>query len=66
MKSADVIRRLKAEGWILHNTAGSHQQYKNPETGVKVTVPYPKKDLPVGTLRNIYKQVGWNWRKPCK
>jgi len=66
MKSADVIKRLKAEGWILHNTVGSHQQYKNLETGVKVTVPHPKKDLPIGTLRSIYKQAGWAWRESCK
>jgi len=24
-----------------------------------VTVPHPKRDLPVGTVRAIYKQAGW-------
>ena len=28
----------------------------------KVTVPHPKKDIPVGTLRNIYRQADWQWR----
>ncbi|WP_083911984.1 type II toxin-antitoxin system HicA family toxin [Desulfotignum phosphitoxidans] len=28
----------------------------------KVTVPHPKKDLPVGTLRSLYRQAGWQWR----
>jgi len=31
------------------------------ETGA-VTVPHPKKDLPIGTLRSIYRQAGWQWR----
>ena len=27
-----------------------------------VTVPHPRKDIRVGTLRNIYKQAAWDWR----
>ena len=26
-----------------------------------VVVPHPRKDIPIGTLRNIYRQAGWNW-----
>ncbi|MEI6335246.1 MAG: type II toxin-antitoxin system HicA family toxin [Methylococcaceae bacterium] len=26
-----------------------------------VVVPHPRKDLPIGTLRSIYKQAGWDW-----
>ncbi|MEO5365954.1 MAG: type II toxin-antitoxin system HicA family toxin [Magnetococcus sp. WYHC-3] len=25
-------------------------------------VPHPRKDLPPGTVRNIYRQAGWEWR----
>ncbi|MFB2704814.1 type II toxin-antitoxin system HicA family toxin [Marinobacter shengliensis] len=25
-------------------------------------VPHPRKDIPIGTLRNIYRQAGWDWR----
>ncbi|MES9901938.1 MAG: type II toxin-antitoxin system HicA family toxin, partial [Sedimenticola sp.] len=28
----------------------------------KVTLPHPKKDLPIGTLRSIYRQTGWEGR----
>jgi len=28
----------------------------------KVTVPHPKKDLAIGTLRSIFRQAGWEWR----
>ncbi|RLC28426.1 MAG: toxin HicA, partial [Deltaproteobacteria bacterium] len=27
-----------------------------------VTVPHPKRDFPIGTLRSIYRQAGWKWR----
>ena len=61
MTSKEVISRLQAEGWILVNTKGSHQQFKNPTQKGRVTVPHPKKDLPKGTLRSIAKQAGWDW-----
>jgi len=57
MKSGDVIKRLKTEGWKLTRTKGSHQQWVKGDK--RVTVPHPKKDLPKGTLSNIFKQAGW-------
>ncbi|MEW6518933.1 MAG: type II toxin-antitoxin system HicA family toxin [Thermodesulfobacteriota bacterium] len=62
MKSGEIIQRLKRDGWVLHHTKGDHHQFKHPERPGKVTVPHPRKDLPVGTLRNIYRQAGWQWR----
>ena len=58
MKSADVIKRLQEDGWQLHHVGGSHQQFKHPEKPGRVTVPHPKKDLPIGTIRSIEKQSG--------
>jgi len=52
---------LKADGWALHHVKGSHYQFKHPTRAGKVTVPHPKKDLPVGTLRSIFRQMGWHW-----
>ena len=60
MNSKDVIRRLLKDGWVLVRTKGSHRQYKHPERGGLVTVPHPKRNLPSGTLRNIFKQAGWD------
>jgi predicted RNA binding protein YcfA (HicA-like mRNA interferase family) len=56
--SADVIRLLKAAGWVHVRTKGSHQHFKHPGTRGIVTVPHPKKDLPTGTLKSIEKQSG--------
>lgn len=60
MNSRDLIRRLLAEGWELARTKGSHQQYRHPSKPGLVTVPPPKRDLPIGTVRSIAKQAGWS------
>ena len=61
MKSREVIARLEQEGWLLHHTKGSHRQYKHSSKPGRVTVPHPKRDLPIGTLRSIYRQANWKW-----
>ncbi len=58
MDSREVIRRLTADGWTLARTKGSHNQYRHPSKPGLVTVPHPKRDLPIGTLRSIGKQAG--------
>lgn len=62
MKSADVIKRLKRDGWELVRVKGSHHQFKKSGHGL-VTVPHPKSEIPLPTLRSIYRQAGWTWRK---
>ena len=55
--SKDIIRRLQAEGWVLVSSKGSHHKFrKGAQT---LVVPHPKKDLPVGTARNIAHAAGW-------
>lgn len=58
MKSGDVIKILKAHGWFKVGQKGSHVQFKHPTKSGRVTVPHPKKDVPIGTLRSIEKQAG--------
>jgi predicted RNA binding protein YcfA (HicA-like mRNA interferase family) len=58
MDSAAIIKRLRADGWYLAHTVGSHHQFKHPAKPGKVTVPHPKKDLPAPTQRSIFKQAG--------
>jgi predicted RNA binding protein YcfA (HicA-like mRNA interferase family) len=60
--SREIIRRLKKDGWQLHHIKGDHHQFKHPEISGKVTVPHPKKDFPIKTLKSIYQQAGWTWR----
>ena len=58
MDSRTVISRIKADGWVQVGQEGSHVQFRHPTKKGRVTVPHPKRDLPVGTLRSIEKQVG--------
>jgi len=59
MNSREIIKKLELEGWTLHHVKGSHHQFKHPKKSGKITVPHPKKDFPIKTLHNIYKQAGW-------
>ncbi|WP_281178117.1 type II toxin-antitoxin system HicA family toxin [Alicyclobacillus acidiphilus] len=56
--SRELISMLEANGWVLKAVERSHHQYIHPKTRNKVTVPHPKKDIPVGTARNILKRAG--------
>lgn len=58
MNSRDVIRELKKDGWFEVDQAGSHKQFKHPVKKGRVTVPHPKRDIPMGTLKSIEKQAG--------
>ena len=33
----------------------------HPKKAGRVTVKHPTKDIPIGTLRNIYRQAEWKW-----
>ena len=58
MKSRDVINKLEAAGWHQVRQVGSHKQFRHKTTKGTVTVPHPKSDLGVGTLKSIEKQSG--------
>ena len=57
--SRKIIQRLKAEGWVLVNTSGSHHKFKHAGRKHPIVVVHPAKDLPVGTARAIAKAAGW-------
>ena len=58
MRSRDVIKALEADGWREVTRKGSHAQFKHPAKAGRVTVPDPRRDIPIGTLRSIEKQSG--------
>lgn len=62
MKSQHIISALKSDGWEQVAQKGSHVQFKHPTKPGRVTVPHPKKDIPLGTLRSIEKQAGLKLR----
>ncbi len=58
MSSLEVIRELRRDGWFEVAHVGSHKQFKHSTKPGRVTVPHPKRDMPLGTLRSIEKQAG--------
>lgn len=56
--SKAMIKMIEDDGWHLVHTVGDHRQYKHPTKPGKVTVPHPKKDLPIKTVKSILKQAG--------
>jgi predicted RNA binding protein YcfA (HicA-like mRNA interferase family) len=57
MRSQDIIKALKSDGWKQVAQKGSHVQFKHPTKPGRVTVPHPKSDIPIGTFRSIEKQA---------
>ncbi|MEN3748177.1 type II toxin-antitoxin system HicA family toxin [Sphingomonas sp. HF-S3] len=58
MRSREVIKRLLAHGWVEVRQTGSHRHFRHPTLPGTATVPHPKSDLPIGTLKSISKQTG--------
>lgn len=62
MESGDIISALMDDGWFEVAMKGSHVQFKHPTKLGRVTVPHPKRDIPIGTLKSIEKQSGLKLR----
>jgi len=58
MDSRKIIKILIQNGWYEIAKVGSHTQSRHPERKGRVTVPHPKKDIPIGTLKSIEHQSG--------
>jgi predicted RNA binding protein YcfA (HicA-like mRNA interferase family) len=58
MNSSKLIRMLEEDGWRQVRVTGSHHHFKHPSKQGLVTVPHPKKDLPIGTISSILKAAG--------
>lgn len=54
----EVIGILLKNGWYEKRSRGSHFQFANKENKNIVTVSISKKTIPIGTLKNISKQSG--------
>jgi predicted RNA binding protein YcfA (HicA-like mRNA interferase family) len=57
--SRQIMRKLQQSGFVLVSVRGSHHKFRHPETGKLVILPHPRDDIPLGTVRSIYRQAGW-------
>ena len=58
MKSAELIKQLQADGWLLRGIKGSHHVFTHPIKGGHLSVPHPKKELGTGLVHKLLKQAG--------
>ena len=57
--SRKLLKMLEKDGWVLKRTNGSHHTFKKPGVKYPIVLVHPKKDLPIGLVRKIYKDAGW-------
>ncbi|MBE0431436.1 MAG: type II toxin-antitoxin system HicA family toxin [Dehalococcoidia bacterium] len=59
LQAYEVITILEQHGFILVSQRGSHQKWRNEDTGKQVIVSFHKgKQLPAGTLKSIVEGSG--------
>lgn len=63
LSSRNVIRMVESDGWVFIKAVGDHHHFKHPVKSGKITVTHPIDTIPIGTLRSIYRQAGWDWAK---
>jgi predicted RNA binding protein YcfA (HicA-like mRNA interferase family) len=55
----DVARKLTTFGWVFdRHGAGSHEIWRHPATGRRVTLPHHARGMAEGTLRAILREAG--------
>ena len=60
MTVREVLRRLRADGWVRVKSRGGHRQFKHPTKRGRVTVSgHPPEPVPPKTLASIFRQAGW-------
>jgi predicted RNA binding protein YcfA (HicA-like mRNA interferase family) len=59
VKVRDIIRTIELDGWTKVRTQGSHRHFAHPtKVGLVTIAGRASDDLPIGTLRHIYRQAG--------
>jgi predicted RNA binding protein YcfA (HicA-like mRNA interferase family) len=59
--SRKLLKMLVKDGWTVVRSRGSHHTLKKIGVNHPIVLVHPKKDLPIGMVRQIYKDAGW----PC-
>lgn len=60
-----IEKKLISNGWkLVRISKGSHYQYRKVGVSTVATVQnHGKKDIPIGTLKNLEKQTGLSLRR---
>ncbi|RKU07764.1 type II toxin-antitoxin system HicA family toxin [Candidatus Poribacteria bacterium] len=66
MTYQELTRKLRRFGCHEsgRRTRGSHRKWFNPNTNGSTSIPdHGRRDLPIGTVRAIVRQLGLNWEE---
>ncbi|MDR1397053.1 MAG: type II toxin-antitoxin system HicA family toxin [Desulfarculales bacterium] len=63
IRSREIIKMLKADGWYQVNSEGDHFQFRHPLKPGKVTFKHPIKDISVDLLKKMERQSGLKFNK---
>lgn len=58
MSSAELIKRLIADGWVKQRQDGSHVTLSKQGVRKIITIPYPRKDASKGIIRQAQEISG--------
>lgn len=66
VKVRDIIKIIQSDGWTEVRTNGSHRHFAHQsKSGVVTIAGRGSQDVPIATLRQIYRQAGLDWsRRP--
>ncbi|BDA85647.1 hypothetical protein Sa4125_31890 [Aureimonas sp. SA4125] len=56
----DIAKRLLMEGYVRRPGRGDHVNFVKTGSPI-VTLDIGKREIPIGTLRAIYRAAGWKW-----
>lgn len=58
-KPPEILRALQRAGFVVHHTSGSHYILRHPgKPGLRVTLPFHRKDLKRRVLASLIEQAG--------
>jgi predicted RNA binding protein YcfA (HicA-like mRNA interferase family) len=57
----EIRKRLLADGWKERAGRGDHVNFNKPGVPLVITVDMGVREVPIGTLRSIYRKAGWAW-----
>ena len=63
ISSREILKILRQAGFEVDRQTGIHVQLWHEKKQRQVTVPHPKKDIAIGTLKSIERQSGIRLRK---
>ncbi len=55
------MKRLIVDGWSMRKGKGDHVNFTKPGIRFVVTIDTGVREIPIGTLRSVYRLAGWEW-----